>query len=353
MSTFSLTLRVDAPTSADGNWSATSSESDALRQRLYPSFGVRARSRAWVTILPGTKKGDAVLRTLSAEREAGRAVVGAATLAEACGRSETDAAHWFLLGTRTVDDFNLWDAYPSCRAGTLPKVHALNHTFVSSAFVAVCRERQLTGVSFLRCASRGRKPGDPWFVALPDSALGRGLDHVWFDRTRWLADVRSRPDRRTSALATGQWSFHQCWLRDAAVDAMPLRDVLAVCPTPPEYTPLGGLTITTIPRFWRGALPDADFAYIPWGEDGPNREGKILRFRNLYVSAHGRRALIDAGLFPEKMFFPVRVVDSPEPGVDLLDSAEHPLKPMYTPAELEHLRARERTLDAKVRPEQG
>jgi hypothetical protein len=345
MSTFSLTFRVDSPTApADGTWTVTSEESEALRQRLYASLGVKPRSGSWVTVVPGTRKGDAVLRALATEREAGRAVVGAATLAEAHGRLEVDAAPWFLLGTRTVDDFNLWDAYPSCRAGTLPKVHALNHTFVSSAFVTVCREHRLRGVSFLRCGSRGRKAGDPWFVALPDDALGRGLDHSWFDRARWLADVRHRPARRSSAIAIGQWSFHQCWLRDAAASEAPLCDVLVVCPTPPEYTPLGGLTVVTIPRFWRNALPDADFAYLPWGEDGPNREGKILRFRNLYISARGRRALIEAGLFPEKMFFPIRVVDHPEPGVALLDSAANPLTPMYTPDELAVLRAQERAL---------
>ena len=63
MSAFSLTFRVDAPTTpADGTWSVTSEESQALRQRLYTALGVKPRSVAWVTILPGTRKGDAVLR---------------------------------------------------------------------------------------------------------------------------------------------------------------------------------------------------------------------------------------------------------------------------------------------------
>ena len=106
--------------------------------------------------------------------------------------------------------------------------------------------------------------------------------------------------------------------------------------------PLGGLTIVTIPRVWNGALPEADFAFGPWGEDGPNREGKVLRFRHLYVSARARRALIDAGLFSAKAFLPVRVLDDPEPGVDLLDLPVRPLHPMYSPAELEALRAQER-----------
>lgn len=351
MSTFTLTFRADGPAdSPDGTWTGISDESNHLRSRLYASLGVKARSGAWVTLTLGTRKGDAVLRGLAAEIGAGRAVVGAATFTETPGAAERDTARWFLLGTRVVDDFNLWDAYPSCRPGTLPAVHALNHTFVSSDFVQVCRERPLTGVSFLQCASRGRKAGDAWFVALPDRPIGRGLDHPWFDRVRWLADVRHRPARRTSAINIGQWHFHQCWLRDDVSHQAPLRDVLSVCPPSPEYAPLSGVTIVTIPRFWSGALPQADFAYGPWGEDGPNREGKMLRFRQLYASARARAVLVDAGLFPGKAFLPVRHVDDPEPGVDVLDSAERPLHPMYTTAELDALRAQERALVAVRRP---
>jgi hypothetical protein len=130
-------------------------------------------------------------------------------------------------------------------------------------------------------------------------------------------------------------------MRDEAAAEPRLHDVLTICPTPPTYSPLGGLTIVTIPRYWRGALPDTDFAYVPSSEDGPNREGKILRFRDLLVSGRARAALLEAGLFEEKVFLPVRVVDQPEPGIQVLDDVDRPLKPMYTPAELERLRQQE------------
>jgi hypothetical protein len=179
-------------------------------------------------------------------------------------------------------------------------------------------------------------------VALPDASLGRGLDHPWFDRRKWLRDTGSRPDRRSSALDVGQSVFHQCWIRDEAAGMPPLDVMLRVCPPPPFFTSgLDGLKVVTIPRYWAPALPRGDFAYVPWGEDGPNAEGKMLRFRKLAVSARAREVLLDEGLFNEKSFLPVRIVETPEPHVRVLDRPGDPVPPMYTEAELRVLRARE------------
>lgn len=61
-----------------------------------------------------------------------------------------------------------------------------------------------------------------------------------------------------------------------------------------------------MPRYWTGALPAADFAHVPWGEDGPNREGRILRFRQLAVRDRARQVLVEAKLVPAKSFLPLR-----------------------------------------------
>ena len=55
-------------------------------------------------------------------------------------------------------------------------------------------------------------------------------------------------------------------------------------------------------------------------------------------------ALVDAGLFAEKTFVPVRSIDTPDPDIPILDSSDQPLKPMYTPAELDVLRQHERAM---------
>jgi hypothetical protein len=80
------------------------------------------------------------------------------------------------------------------------------------------------------------------------------------------------------------------------------------------------------------------------GEDGRNREGKMMRFRQLAVSRRARQFLIDAGLFSEKVFLGLRSIASPEAGVENLDQIHGPIVPMYLPDELEKLRAMEKTL---------
>ena len=340
-------LRVDAPaTPGDPTPVMFSKASEQLRARVYKALGLKVHNIAWVTVVPGSAKGDAAIRALIAERNSGDAIVGFATLTETFDRTDSAQARWFYLNTRVVDDFSLWDDYPSCKAGSLPKVHALNHSFVSSAFVDVCRRRQLTGIEFLRCASRGRKRGDPWFAALPEHSLGRGCDHPWFDREKWLRDVSGRRDRRSSGVDVGQSVFHQRWMREAAAGEPPLDLLLQLCPTPAAYTSgIEGLQIVTIPRYWTGALPSTDFAYVPEGEDGPNVEGKMMRFRTIAVSARAREVLLEEGLFTEKVFLPVRVVDSP--GEAALDRPDDPVPPMYSPDELAILRERERVLLAR------
>jgi hypothetical protein len=139
MSRFSLMLRVDAPpTPNDSTPAIFSKASEQLRARLYKSLGLKAHNVSWITVVPGTAKGDNAIRALVDERRAGHAIVGSATLTELFDPADPAQARWFYLNTRMVDDFSLWDDYPSCKAGSLPKVHALNHSFVSSSFVEVC-----------------------------------------------------------------------------------------------------------------------------------------------------------------------------------------------------------------------
>jgi hypothetical protein len=346
MSCFSLALRVDAGLIDGEHPSFLSSASMEVRKKAYAALGLKIYSVAWVRIVPGSAKGDAVIRRLRDWRDAGDLVVGSAILTETFDDRDAEQARWFYLHTRTVDDFNLWDPYPRCKTGSLPKVHALNHTFVSSAFASTVDRRRLTGLSFLQCENRGRKHGTPWFVALPDESLGRGLDHPWFDRARWLRDVGDRPERRSSAIDVGQYGFHQWWLRKAAECEAPLDRILPLGPTPPA-TSIEGVQLVMMPRYWSEALPASDFAYVPWGEDGPNREGKILRFRMLAVSARARAVLLDDGLFDRKAFLPVRVIDSVEPGIEILDRSHDRLPPMYSASEVAALRSQEARLKTR------
>jgi hypothetical protein len=347
MARFELQLRVDAPCDApDGTSAMLSEESQALRGRVYGALRLKARSVAWVTITLGTPKGDGVVETLIDERRAGHLVVGAATLMEYLDQDEAARTGWFVVRTRQdSDSFSLWDDYPSCKAGTLPKVHALNHTFVSEAFVSACGRAKLTGVEFLRCRNKGRKPGRPWFAALPAGSLGNGIDHPWFDRRRWAEHVRDAPHKRASAVGDGRSSFHQYWLRPDVGQNQPLvARLLEMSPMPVHPgSGLDGLSFSMVERYSSEAAPPGDFAYLRWGEDGPNREGRMMRFRMLAASRRARDVLLREGLFRDKDFWPVRLV-APPSNQDAHGWQPQQVPPMYLDDELAVMRRREANL---------
>jgi len=348
MARFELDLRLDVPESG-GFADALTEDSKRMRARVYRELRVKVHSNAWARIDLGSERALDTLRKVREQCKSGRVVAGAGTVTELLDAHETAAAHWFLLVTRTADDsFSLWDEYPSYRPGSLPAAHALNHTFVSAAFVAAYQRLKLRGLSFLRCRNAGRKPGPGWFVALPDCSLGHGLDHPWFERNLWIRDVGDAPAKRASSIETGQNCFHRRWLRAELVQDHPLlKPVLELFANQAaDESGLSGLRFVMVPRFWTQAFPDADFAYVPWGEDGPNREGKMMRFRQLMVSRKARQALIDARLFSAKAFLAVHSVALPENHLEVLDRRYDPVPPMYTAEELLALRSKERSLFA-------
>jgi len=340
-----LTLRVDAPPAGpDGSTDFLGTESQRARERVYATLRLKPRSVSWVTLRLGTPKAEHAIEFLVAERRAGRAVVGSARLLEIPDQTENAGFEWSILNTRQVDgSFSLWDDYPQCRAGTLPRAGALNHTFVSDQFVAAYEQLGLNGLDFLRCRNSGRKPGPPWFAALPKHFLGKGLDHPWFDRERWVTHVAHDSTRRTTSIDTGQSTFHQFCLRRHEAERHPaLIKLLTLCPEPVEPgSGLFGLQFQMVPRYFAGAQPASDFAYVPWGEDGPNRVGKMLRFRMLAVRRRARQALTEAGLFKDRDFAGVRSIALVEPGIEVLDGRGDAPGPMYTEAELAALKARE------------
>jgi hypothetical protein len=349
---YELDLRVDAPSpEGDALASALSEASQRLRERLYRQLGLKSHSAGWVTVDPTSERGRGTLRQLAEACRTSNAVAGAGRLLQRLDPQQAAAADWFHLITETApDSFSLWDDYPSYKPGGLPKGHALNHTFVSAAFVEACVGAGLTGVSFLRCRNLGRKRIPPWYAALPDASLGHGLDHPWFDRRKWLRVVADDRSKRATALDTGQSSFHQRWLRDdLGADEALLGPLLELFPPRTAHaSTLTGLSFVTVPRYWARAAPAADFAYVPWGEDGPNRAGKMMRFRLLMVSQRARRVLIEAGLVAQKAFAPLLSIATPEQGVVQLDELHDSIPPMYTAAELSALgREEKRVLAAE------
>jgi hypothetical protein len=348
MPRYELELRLDAPGCKDFGGAHTE-ESERVRTRIYRELHLKVHSHSWVTIDLSSPRGKDKVQKLLDACKAGRAKAGTGHVHEHLDENESAAADWFYLFTKSGNDsFSLWDDYPSYKMSDLGAEHAYSNSFVSADFVDVCERSNLRGISFLRCQKRGRKSGPAWFTALPENGLGHGLDHCWFDRREWLREVSDDRAKRSSSLDMGQNGFHQRWLRaDQVTDAEFMHPLFELFPmSSARDSVLTGLNFVTVPRFWTKVFPDADFAYVPEGEDGPNREGKMMRFRSVMVSRHARRVLIDAGLFSEKVFLGVRSVALPEEGVEILDQSHAPVPPMHTAEELTELRCRERSLFA-------
>jgi hypothetical protein len=258
---------------------------------------------------------------------------------------EEPTSDWCILFTRWVDDsFSLQEDYPSCKAGSLPDVGALNRTFVSQAFAHLFTRSGFTGLELLRCATRSRKPAPAWYVALPTEPLGNGLDHPWFDRARWTAFVRQSPEKLATSLDEGQSTFHQYWLRPEAASDADVALLLELCPQPPAPTTrIRGLNFSMVPRYLTRAEPQTDCAYVPWGIDWEDANGKNIRDRAIVVRRKVRRALLEAGLLKKGAFARLRSIPEPEPSVEVLDGVRPRFPPMYTASELHQLRQREPT----------
>jgi hypothetical protein len=334
-----LTFRIDAPGGNFGMGPGAEAERQ-LRARIYGALKLKVFSVAWVTVRYGTPKWEETMALLSKEG----VLVGSAHFAELLDEEDAPQSDWSILYTPQVSgSFSLWDDYPQYKPGSLPKnAHALNHTFVTGEFVAACERAGLRGIEFLRCKNAGRKAAPPWYAALPARALGHGLDHPWFDRGRWARHVGGDAGKRFDGIDTGQSQFHQFWLRPEAHSEPLVRELLQICPMPAKAeSGLYGLNFVMARRYLARVEPKDDFAYVPWGEDGPNREGKMMRFRQLAVRRRARDALIAAGLFKPRDFLRVRSIAAPEPGVLDLDSQYPAIEPMFGAEELGVMRASE------------
>lgn len=316
-------------------------------QAFYRTLGLRA-SGAWATLDPLAPKSARALERLELFVRSGAARLAEVRLRESPSAAELEACEWFELGNRFFKGdpgFSLWDDYPSCRSAAVPDgIHLFACCVVSAAFRALVRARRLRGLEFLRVKEKSRKPKPAWFVALARAPLGQGVDHPWFDRARWEAYLRAHPaETRDQDPTRPPGHFRGAWVRDAAYRSEPLlARLLRLVPEKSE-TPLAGLTVLPVARYWRERIPAADFAYVPVGRDGPNREGKMLRFRALCASRRARDALLRAGLLRDQDTVPLAVVDAPPAAAPNLDRRHPPALPMYTPAELAALRAEERS----------
>jgi hypothetical protein len=346
---YELFLRLD-PHDPQPNW-LHDPAAPALRKSFYRSLGLRGTD-TWVTIDPLAPKTADTLDRLEVLVKSGAVAPGEVRLRESLTAQELDACEWFGLENRFFKGepgYSVWDDYPACKSAAIPDgIHLFEDVLVSAMFRAVVETQRLGGLEFLRVREKSRKPKLAWHVAVARAPLGQGVDHPWFDRARWERYLREHAARtydQDPARPPGHFSGG--WIRDEAYRAEPLlARLLKLLPEKSEQ-PLVGLTILPVARYSRAHLPPADFAYVPLGRDGPNRAGRLFRFRRLCASRRARDALLGAELIRERDAEPLLVVDAPPAGAPDLDRLHAPPPPMYTDPELATLRVAEAALSPR------
>jgi len=242
-------------------------------------------------------------------------------------------------------------------AGDLPQgchvAHGGCEQYVSESFKAAVEEEGLSGLEPLWVRDVGRFRAAQWFDAIAIAAIGRGLDHPWFDRAAFEAWWRRGGDtlpliERTIATSTG--GERESWVAKRA-GLLRKRADLAASPSrrfgARQFDNRFLKSRSRLRR--RGAgppivlrhfLPPTDFAFS-WGEwEGQARDEPDMGGR-LCFNRRARDLLLRRKLVQPRECRGVLVVDEPPPGALVFDAPGFPPPARLTAEELARFRLAE------------
>jgi hypothetical protein len=372
----SLLVRLDPAAGLD--LGARDEEFERLVRGRFAEIGVRMSDRYWAETPFDAGAAEPVVRLLEGLSRNRLAVPGTGHLSF---RLEDDAERpleWFELQPRQTFPIRRSRPYEEACAADVPAgAHAAQAgvPYVSEAFKRAVEEEGLTGLEFLWVKDVGRYRAPQWYRAVPGHALGRGLDHPWFDRlafeSRWLAlgdylplwqrlsaesgatereellRKRAAKEAERAALAAahrlGARQFDLPFFRRDASFGDPVRDRLfGLFGTEPVFT----LSLVSCAIVLRAYLPGTSFAFA-WGERGGEARDRPGVGGSLCFDRRTRDLLVGRALVRPDECLGVLVLDEPPPGAEVFDEPGHPPPPEFTPEEMEGLRVEERRVYAK------
>jgi hypothetical protein len=336
----------------------------AFRRAVRPALseaGIRVTDRWWAEVsLDDPAEFEPVAERLASLAEEGIARPGSGHLSFWLEDDPAAPLEWFELDP--VRTFPIRRSAPvkQFSAGDLPQgchvAHGGWEQFVSESFKAAVEEEGLSGIELLWVRDVGRYRAPQWFEAMAVAALGRGLDHPWFDRDHyeawwrtagdvlplidrcvatstggrereeWLAKraelLRTRAERAaTSARRFGARQFDNRFLKGGAGFADAARNrIMSLFPSQDR---LACLSIAGPPVVLRQFLPATDFAFS-WGEwegharDEPDTGGRLC------FSRRTRDLLLRRKLVQPHECRGVLVVEEPPPGALVFDAPGFP-----------------------------
>lgn len=178
------------------------------------------------------------------------------------------------------------------------------HTFscdaVSEDFKRVVEENGFTGVEFIWIEDLGRYRAPQWYLAVAENPIGRGIDHPWFDRDKYVPDEDESAEYVQAASYFDDTCFRdEVSSNDAEKDV--LIDLFRRGP--------GNFRVQAPHQALRSALPNTDFAFLFRNE----------HTRRLCFNQRVQDALVEAGVADAGAYRNIPILDDLPAGTVGLD----------------------------------
>lgn len=335
---------------------ATIDKSDEFAREFCASFGLKISSGTWSGIELDSPRFPEFVAEAKNLIDSGIARFdGFCSL----GFEYTDVSPWYQLyeGRSPQDAYhpNTCDNEVECKACKYsPNMHidgiGGDSLIVSEKFKKVVEENGLKGIEFLWVKDIGRyKPCQQWYMPVIFNAVGRGIDHEWFDPSTIRGNGSFQPADREFRRGISRFYANQL---KKDYSASPLeKEIISLFR--PEY-----LTIFGCEQILKKYTPDTDFAFWWQMSDHKNPDsGRIYRGRTTYVSRRARDILIENKIAVDQQFRAIEVLDVLPPWAELLDGQAPLPMPYFSNFDISYETAKrnngkERVIyDKKTKPE--
>jgi hypothetical protein len=329
--TFHLTQRERDPLSFE--------ENDAFSAQFIRSLGLKVHSGCWSTIdLKSARFDEFIARSSELIRE-GKAMFYGWNYLSFSAHDRDASAEWYqLIGHTRIDcDYSRHHVVTSRVDRMARDTHIAygmpRNQYVSEHFKAVVETNRLTGIEFVWLQDVGKYQAAQWYIPVATHAIGRGVDHPWFDSRTLKGSGAWQP--QATRFRMGVWHFDSDQIRKDLNLEFPYPELFELYRSSPEAT----LTIHSYRTYMRRHLPTTDFAFL-WDEEDEMNEGRVWKQRGLCANRKAVELLLKSGFVIHSEIKPIRIVDELRQGDEMLDGIDELPEPYYTREELARIRQR-------------
>jgi len=247
------------------------------------------------------------------------------------------STEWYQLmgNTRIECEYSRHGVEPSKVYRMAPGTHiaGLGNPYVSEHFKSIVENNGLTGIEFVWLQDVGKYQAAQWYIPVATRAMGRGVDHPWFDSSTLKGSGWGQP--QTPRFRTGVWHFGSDQVKKSLRLESPYPVLLQLYDSSHQAT----LNIRSYRTYLREHLPPTDFAFL-WDHEDEIENGRISKQRGLCANRKAVELLLAAGAVVQSEIKPISIVDDLGQGDEMLDGMAELPEPYYTQEELARVRQR-------------